>query len=486
VVEISTGVAVVADDTWTAIRGRDALLIEWDEPPNAGLTSAALRMAQLNAVDHGRAARREGVAVDLALARAARVMDATYVTPFQAHAAMEPLNCIADVRAGACEIWVGTQAPNQAQEQVARMLAIPIDQVRIHVTLLGSSFGRRLDIDYIVEAVELSRAAHVPVQVVWTREDDMRHDRYQPGQVNRLTAGLDASGTPVAWRHRVADYHLTMFGPYDPRYDPAASGDPWGGIDTPYNFPSLDVTLAALESPVPTGSWRSVSYPAAVFARECFIDEVAHATGRDPLALRLALLPSPGAHHQGDTTRPNGDRLRRVLELAAAAAGWGASQRPPDSERRWGHGIACNSYQSETMVAQVAEVSVGRGADIRVHRVVCAIDCGQVINRLGLEGQCESGVNWGVSAALNGAVTFSNGRTDQSNFHDFPVLRMKDAPAIEVHVVDSELGPFGAGEPPVPPVAPAIANAVFHATGTRLRELPLRLSSGGSPSRGRE
>lgn len=473
VVQISTGVAVVADRTWSALRGRDALTVTFDERDGAADSSLQYDRALERALPNGKTARREGGDVDLALQRAARRMEATYHLPFQGHAAMEPLNCVADVSDGSCRLWVGTQAPNEAQTEAAKLLGIPADRVDVTVTLLGGGFGRRLDIDYVLEAVELSRAIGAPVQVVWSRADDLRHDRYQSAQVNRLTAGLDATGLPVAWRHRVADYNLTMFGEFNPNNDPAADGDPWGGHDTPYAFPALDVTLAVLKSPVPTGAWRSVTYPAAVFARESFLDEIAHATGRDPLALRLALLPSPGPQRAGGRMLPNGDRLRAVLQLAAEKSGWSRPLPATGNGRRWGRGIACNAYHRGTMVAQVAEVSVGDQGDVQVHRVVCAVDCGQVVNLSGLEGQFESGVAWALSAALKGEVTFEGGRTRQSNFHDFPILRFNEAPAVEVHAIQSEFKPFGVGEQPVPAVAPAVLNAVYAATGKRIRRLPL-------------
>jgi isoquinoline 1-oxidoreductase beta subunit len=386
---------------------------------------------------------------------------------------MEPPNGVADVRDGGCEIWVGTQAPNDAQTEAAKLLGISPERVTVHVTLLGGGFGRRLGIDYVLEAVEVSRRVREPVQVVWSREDDLRHDMYQPAQVNRLTATLDARGTPAAWRHEVADVNLTMFGDFNPNFDPAADGDPWGGYDTPYAFPSLDVSLALSPSPVPTGAWRSVTYPAAVFARESFLDEIAAQTKRDPVELRLALLPSPGAVKLGSVTVNNGDRLRTVLRLAAEKAAWGTPLPRPNDGRRWGRGIAINGYHRRTMVAQVAEVSVGAEGDVRVHRVVCAVDCGQVINRSGLEAQFEGGVMWALSA-LKGEVTFAKGATVQGNYNDFPVVRMREAPRVEVHVVPGTLGPFGVGEQPVPAVGPAVANAIFAATGRRVRRTPIR------------
>lgn len=476
VIALPTGVAVVAGNTWAALRGRDALDVEWDDADAAAGSSEEYVAALTEALDRGKLARRDGTGLDATFANAARRMERTYVSPFYAHAAMEPLNCVAHVRDDRCELWVGTQAPNQVQEAVAARLRLPLERVVVNVTLLGGGFGRRLDTDFVLEAVEVSRAIGAPVQVVWSREDDVRHDMYQPAQVNRLTAAFDGAANVTACRHRVAGYSLTMFGPFDPDYDPSTDGSPWGGYDSPYAFPSFECTLAELLSPVPTGAWRSVGYPAVVFARESFLDELAHETGRDPLDLRLALLPSPGTQRIGGRDLPNGDRLRRVLTVAAERAGWRESFVRDRDGRRWGRGIACNSYHGRTMVAQVAEVSVGEQGDIRVHRVTAAVDCGTVINPWGVEAQFEGGVCWALSAALRSQITFRNGRTVQGNFNDFPVLRLREAPVVDVITVPSELPPTGIGEPPVPPVAPAVANAVFAATGQRLRSLPVRLA----------
>jgi isoquinoline 1-oxidoreductase beta subunit len=365
------------------------------------------------------------------------------------------------------------QNPNGAQARVAEALGIPAERVTVNVLRLGGAFGRRIASDYVVEAALVSRAIGAPVQVLWTREDDFRHDMYNPAQVNRLAAGLDGRGTVTAWLHQVADFHLSMFGGFNRDFDPAADGDPWGGFDSPYEVPDLRVELALAESPVPTGAWRAVTYPAAVLARECFIDEIAHATGADPVALRRSMIPTAAATPGGGPAVVNGDRLRRVLQVAAERAGWETPLPRVVDGRRMGRGIACNPYHRGTMVAQVADVSVGPGGDIRVHRVVSAVDCGRVINRTGVEKQVEGGVGWALSALLGPGVQFEGGRTVTSSFGEYPVLRFGEMPALETHLVEGAARPFGMGEPPVPAVAPAVLNAVFAATGVRLRTLPL-------------
>jgi isoquinoline 1-oxidoreductase beta subunit len=474
VVEIPSGIAVVAGDTWGALRGRDALAVQW-EPGAHGNDSSEMYWGRLEAAlrSGGKPTRRDGDAA-AALAAAPRRLEAQYRYPFQAHATLEPMNCAARVGAGSCEIWVGTQAPNEAQSDVAKLLGIDPGKVAVNVTLLGGGFGRRLGYDYVIEAVELARRLHDPVQVVWSRQDDMHHDYFQPAALHELEAGLDGAGRPVAWIHRCATFHLSMFGPYkgdDPeQYD----GSPWGGFDAPYAVPAIRVEYAPLESPVNTGAWRSVEYPSSVFARESFVDEVAVAAGRDPVELRLEMIPSPGTVKLRTLTLDNGDRLRRVVRLAADKAGWRQPLPRSRDGRRWGRGIACNAYHRQTMVAQVAEVSVGREGDVRVHRVVCAVDCGLAVNPLGVEAQVESAVLWGLSATLHGRITFKNGRVEQSTYSDFPVMRLNETPAIETHIVTSTSRPLGVGEQPVPPIYAAVANAVFAATGKRVRELPIK------------
>jgi isoquinoline 1-oxidoreductase subunit beta len=473
VLAISTGVAVVADDTWSALRGRDALRIDWDEGENRGGSTEAYWARLREASKGGRVTRSDGD-VAKALSESARRLEATYDYEFQAHAPVEPMNCFADVRPGRCTIRVGTQAPNQAQEAAAKLLGVPLESVRVEVPLLGGGFGRRLDHDYVPEAVELSRTIAAPVQVVWTRQDEFEQDRFQPASTSTLAAGLDASGRLVAWRHKSTSFHLTQFGPFAPDDPDTYDGNPWGVLDNPYAVPNLVAEYAEAKAPVPTGSWRSVAYPSTVFARESFLDETAHAAGKDPVAWRLSLLEGGGVLRVGEWEIQR-ERLAAVLRLAATKSDWGAplaTIRSPG--RRVGRGVAANVYHGRTHVAQVAEVSVGDAGDVRVHRVVCAVDCGRVVNLAGVEGQVESGIVWGLSAALNTQILFRDGRAQAKTFRDYPVLRLSETPAIAVHVVPSAEAPGGMGEPPVPPIAPAVANAVFAATGKRVRRLPIR------------
>jgi isoquinoline 1-oxidoreductase beta subunit len=470
VVEVSSGLAVLARDSFAALSGRDALEVVWDEGPNASLTTDELwRRLDAASTTTARVSRREGD-VEQALAAAATRMTATYRDAFQAHASIEPMNTAARVSGGACEIWAPTQNPQRVQREAAKLLGIAAEKVTVHVTLMGGGFGRRLGVDYATEAVEVARAAGRPVQVVWSRRDDFLHDRLHPAGRVDLEAGLDSNGRITAWRHRFTTFHLSMFGPFDPNAVDQPDVDPWGGYDFPYSVPSLLAEHVSIESPIHTGAWRSVDYPANVFARECFFDEIAHRTGRDPLELRRELLSGdfPYASRKVDRSR-----IRSVLDLAASKADWNAPI-PQRAGRRSGRGIACNVYHGRTTLAHVAEVSVGDKGDVRVHRIVTAADCGQVVNPLGLEGQVESGVAWGLSYALKGEITIETGRVAQANYRDFPVLTIDEMPRVEVHTIPSSARPTGFGEQPVPPVAPAVANAIFVATGRRLRRVPIR------------
>jgi len=480
---IQQGVAVVATSTWAAFRARPALKIEWDAGPHRDFDSDRFEAeldGWLEKTIHK--VRHEGDA-PAALAGAAKRHEATYTFPFQAHAPLEVMNCTADVRADRAEFWAPTQTQHRSMEQAVKVTGLPEEKIRIHAVMMGGAFGRRLFADYLSEAAEISKAIARPVQVVWTREDDTRHGFFQPCTAERLAGGLDAGGRLVALTHRSTTSDLSIYrihnGPHLYSGEPPEpirpnefeeDQKPWGSYDNPYEITNLRADAADVPSPVPYGPWRAVGYPSTVWGRESFLDEMAHLAGADPLRFRLQLL-SPGVREVGPFKIDRG-RLARVHELAAERAGWG---RPlPDDGRLHGRGIAASVYHAGSYIAQVAEVSVARDlSDLRVHRIVCAVDCGFVLNPEGLIGQAESGITWGLSYALRGKVDFKQGRAVPRGYADFEVLRMNEMPATDVHVVPSIERPGGFGEHPVPMVAPAIANAVFAATGIRLRRLPL-------------
>lgn len=465
------GVAVVAENTWSAMKGRDALRVTWDDGKHAKFSSGIYDLQLAKALDGSAFSTRNESNAATAFDKAATKLEAVYEYPHQAHAPLETMNCIAHVSGAQCEIWSSTQAPERAQEEAAKLLGIPPGSVTVNVTLLGGGFGRRLFVDYVTEAVEVSRAISAPVKVLWTREDDMRHGYFHSSTMCRMRAGFDANKKLTSVIHRTASSDLSILGP--PTLDATKYSEswvPWGAYDDPYAFPAYQAEYTHVDSPVPTGPWRAVGYPQNVFARECFVDEIAVAMGKDPLAFRIELLSAPAIDlHQMTLDRP---ALRKVLEIAAERSGWGKPLVNKDG-RRWGRGVACNIYHGESLTAQVAEVSVGSDGKVKVERIVCVIDCGQVINPLGFKGQMESGIVWGLSAALHGKVTFRNGRAEQSSFRDFRVLRINEMPSVEVYAVPSTARPVGVGEPSVPPTAPAVANALFAATGRRVRRLPL-------------
>jgi isoquinoline 1-oxidoreductase beta subunit len=460
------GVAVVAETTWAAFQGAAALRVEWDEGPFRDESSATLAAQMSELLSRpGTLVAADGDA-EAALAGAARVVEAVFDLPFLAHATMEPHNCTAHLRDGRCDVWGPVQMPGGARRAVAAVTGLAPEAVAVHPTRLGGGFGRRLLSDYAAEAARVSQLVGAPVMVVGDRAADLQHDYYRTAARHRLRAGLDAGGALVAWAH-----HLTTASRYAYRRDP---GPAQNSEVLPSDFPRGLVGAYRLEwSPlatgVPVGAWRAPRHNNEAFAVECFLDELAHTAGRDPLQFRLALLQAKGElpydDHGGPTWSPR--RLRRVLELAAEKAGWG---RPLAPGR--GRGIAAH-FTFGSYCAEVAEVAVDGEGRPRVERVVAAVDCGVPVNLLGVEAQTEGGILDGLSAALYGEITIERGRAVERNFDGYRVLRIAEAPRVEVHVVPSPETPHGMGELSTPPLAPAVANALFAATGRRVRRLPL-------------
>ncbi len=486
---IHPGVAVVADDNWSALKGRAALRVEWREAAQAAFDSDAFLASLPAAFERASyAVRHEGDAT-AAVSSAGRRHEATYVFPFQAHAPMEPMNCTAHVMSDRVEVWAPTQTDVRSLAQIRKLTGLADPAITLHCLLMGGGFGRRLFADYVAEAVEISNAVGGPVQVAWTREDDMRHGYFQPATAERFVAGLDAAGTPVGLVHTTTSSDLTVYdihdgrniwtGPPKPTKAPTAYADdqsPWGAYDTPYEFASLRVDCADVTSPVPTGPWRAVEYPSTVFGRESFLDELAHLGRQDPIAYRLALLPS-NVKAVGPY-RIDRARLARVLERVRSEAGW-ADPLESEAGRRRGRGVAANVYHGGSYLAMVAEVSAGDDpSDLRVVRITTVVDCGLALNPIGVTGQTESGIAWGLSATLLGRMNFKGGRAVQGSFAEFEVLRIGRMPALHTVIVDSGASPSGFGEHAVPLVAPAVANALFAATNRRVRSLPL--TSGAS------
>jgi isoquinoline 1-oxidoreductase beta subunit len=472
VAPIAAGVAVIADDTWAALEGRDAVAktVVWDEGENARVSSEAMRERLAEALSNERDghAIRRGEDALAAMEKAARRIQSEYAYAFQAHAPMEPLNAVADARPDRCEIWAGTQNPNGVQEEAAKLLGLAPSAVTVNVTLLGGGFGRR-GTDYVIEAVEASRAAKAPVQVLWTRQDDMRHDLYHPISLHRLEAGLDAAGKPVAWRHRQASVVWTSAAGR-PATEQRLRSDLTGAQDQPYAIPAFVAEFVEVPSPVRTGAWRAIQNNHNMFAVECFMDELAAANGADPLRYRLALLRDRGRYDGGRENVPvDRDRLARVLALAGEKAEWGAAGR--GSAPGSGRGVACGVYDGYTYCAVVADASTG-GGHWRAERIVCAVDCGIAVNPLGIRAQVEGAVAWALSA-LSTQVTLRDGRVEQATYRDFPILRFREMPRIETHVVPSDAPPTGMGEPPVPVALAAVVNALSAAAGRRLRRVPL-------------
>jgi isoquinoline 1-oxidoreductase beta subunit len=463
------GVAVVADSTWAAMQARKLLKVEWNEPASASESTASLREKMLRLASEPGAIIRNDGDFDKAHAEAATRIEAVYEVPFLAHATMEPMNCTAHFHDGECELWAPTQVPAAAAESVASALGITRERVKVHVTFIGGGFGRRLIQDYAVEAALISRDAGAPVQVVWTREDDVRHDFYRPAAVHVLHAGLDAQGQLVSWRHRGSSPSIETF--YNGTGISPQAAAQVDSLDFPALFiPNFRLEFTVAESGMPLGYWRSVDASGNQFVLSSFFDEAAHAAGRDPLEFLLAAFGPGRKIPVGNAETLDVGRRRDVIELAAEKSNW---PRPLPAGR--GRGIAVG-FGWGSYVAQVAEVTCdAKKGTLRVDRVVCAIDCGLAVNPLSVKAQMESAVNFGLAQTLKSAITVSGGKVEQSNFHDYEVLRLNDAPpVIEVHIVPSAEPPGGCGEPGVPAVAPAVANAIFAATGKRIRRLPIR------------
>ena len=448
VVPVTNGVAVVADNTWSAMQGRRVLDVQWDEGPVAAMSTPALTKIFLERMRQpGAEARKEGDAI-AALAAASRKIEADYEVPFLAHAPMEPLNCTADVNGDKCSVWASTQGQSAAREIAARITGLPPEKVEVHTLYMGGGFGRRAAADYIGEAVEVSKAVGAPVKLTWSREDDLQQDLYRPASYTRFAGALDSEGWPLVLTSRIA---CPPFGGV--RNGLARTGVE-GVADMLYAIPHMLVDYHAVESGIPVSYWRSVGYSQNTFFAESFLDEMAAAGRKDPVEVRRRLL----------TKSP---RMLGVLELAAEKSGW---SKPAPSGRARGVSLVNNIG---TFTAQVAEVSVTSGK-LKVHRVVCAVDCGRVVNPAILEQQIQSGIAFGLAAALKGGITIDRGRVQQSNFHQYDVLRIDEMPVVEVHTVPSQNASGGAGEASTPGIAPAVCNAIFKATGKRVRRLPIR------------
>ncbi len=454
---VSSGVAICADTIWALLEGRKALKIDWSPGTHPGLDQRSLEALFLERLDAKgvRTAVRGNAAS--ALERAAKKIAATYFLPYLAHAPLEPMCCAARLqeKEKRCDIWTSTQNQSAVIEAASGVTGLGPERIFVHTTFLGGGFGRRLEADYAREAVEIAKKTGRPVKLFWTRTDDLRNDFYRPGSVSKIEGALDGEGRLTAWAHKIAV--PSVLG-YKSGTDPLAVE---GVVDMDYEVPNLLVDFSRVDTPIPVGFWRSVGHSHNAFAVECFIDELAHAAGADPLEFRLGLLE----RHP---------RTANVLRVAAEKAGWGKKRK---GKKGSGMGIA-QHFSFGSYVAMVAEVSAGKGKEtFAVQKIVCAVDCGQAVSRALIEAQITGGALFGLSAALKEEVVFAHGGVKAAGFRDYPILRMSESPEVEVHVMESGEASGGIGEVAVPPVAPAVANALFNATGRRVRRLPLRAIS---------
>ncbi len=471
VISIEDNIVIIADNSWAALQGQKALIIEWDNGQLNRVNSNTIYQ-QLHAdLDKRDFTARSDGQVDAVLRSTSNPIKVEYELPFQAHITMEPQCCVAHVHEEGCDVWAPTQSPSSAKAAAAkyglnktallwgkikkRIDGTDHESVKLHVPFLGTGFGRRLKVDYVEEAVKISRTIGKPVNLFWSRDEDIQHDFYRPTALNRLEAALAPDGLPLAWRHHISGPSIGDFN--DPeRYGKKSLDRSMvdGAKQLPYTIPNIEVSCVVSRTPVPLGAWRSVGSSLNGFVVESFIDELAHAAQQDPVDYRRKLLQkSP--------------RRLAVLELAAEKSGWG--EPLPEGLFR---GIAVfKSFRS--YVAQVAEVSVSRSGKLKVHRMVCAVDCGMVVNPDGIQAQMEGAIAFALTATLKGKITIKEGRVEQSNFHNYPALRMSEMPKVETHLISSAEAPTGIGEPGVPPVAAAVANAAFAATGIRVRHLPI-------------
>lgn len=454
IVMMPHAVGIVADSTWHAFEAAAALDVRWDEGANAQLSSASIRAEMEAALARPARVRRNDGDVTAALAAATRRLDAVYELPYLPHAPLEPMNCTVEPRADGVEVWAPTQFPHLVQNEVAAALHLPPDKVKVNITYSGGAFGRRILPDYASEAALLAKAAGAPVKMTWTRAEDMQHDFFRPASLHHVAGAVGQDGTPTAWLHRVVCPSIGNFLQGASGEDDSIST---GAVDLPYEFENLRVEQVTLPSAVPLGYWRSVYDSQTAYVNEHFFDELARLAGKDPLELRLRLLAEDHPDH------------RAVLQLAAGKAGW---DKPPAEGRT--RGIAVH-YSFSSTVAHAAEVSVESNGSVRVHRVVTAIDCGTAVNPRLVEQQMHGAVALGLTAFFSGPVEIEHGRVRHSNYDGYPLIAGADMPAIEVHIVPSSEAPRGVGEPGVPPLAPAVANAILAATGKAIRKVPYRV-----------